>query len=156
MRTVVNEEGTFGYVSSGAGAIVKLNLPRAASTGTAGKGAEAPGAVATTPVVKAKSEEVALWGDDNFFPQNVMKDVERNEVLSDTLSWKACAWYGSGVIYGYVELDEQGNEVFIRKQDPEVEAFFRRSNVNRYALEVLTDISFFANAFPEHILSKNR
>ncbi len=157
MSTVVSKDGNFAYTSAGAGAILKLNLPTAsAKVAFAGKGADTPGAVATTPVVKAMGDEVAMWGDDNLFPQNVMKDVEGNEVLSDTLSWKAKAWYGSGVVYGYVQLDDKGNEVFIRKKDPEVEAFLKRSNINRYALEALTDISFFANAFPEFILSKNR
>ncbi|WP_187261316.1 hypothetical protein [Pontibacter beigongshangensis] len=154
MRVVVNKEGTFAYTPSGAGAIIKLN---ASFRGTSSaKGADAPGAAATTPVVKAMGDEIASWGEDNLFPQNVMKDVEKSEVLSDTLTWKAKAWYGSGVVYGYVELDDQGNEKFIRKRMPEVEEFLKRSNINRYALEALTDISFFANAFPEFILSKNR
>lgn len=159
MSVVVNKEGTFAYTTAGAGAFIKMNLPRAAagSAGIVGKGADAPGAVSTSPVVKAMGDEIAKWGDDNLFPQNVMKDVESNEVLFDTLTWKAKAWYGSGVIYGHAELDEKtGEERFIRKKYPEVEAFLKRSNINRYALEALTDISFFSLAFPELILSKNR
>lgn len=79
-------------------------------------------------------------------------------MLSSTLSWKAKAWYGSGVIYSFVEgYNDQGNERFIRKFDPVVDQFFRRSNINRYAMEALMDISYFANVFSDalHFKSPN-
>jgi len=154
MSTVVNKEGTFAY-STGSRAIFRTNA--ASGLLTSAKPSEAPGVFSTTPVIKSMGDEIALWGEDNLFPQKVMKDVEGNTVLSSTLSWKAKAWYGSGVVYGIVEgYDDQGNERFVRKRIPEVDQFLKRSNIGRYAMEALMDISYFANGFPELILSKDR
>jgi hypothetical protein len=143
----VNQSGGFGYID-GIGALVK--------TGT-GTGVAA-GATTTSSRVKASggNAEVAFWGEDNLFPQQVVADMEENTTLATMLQWKAKAWYGGGLIYGTVDFDEKGEEIFKRVRLPEVQAFIRRSNLARFGMEALMDISVFTQAFPELILSRDR
>ena len=147
MQVFVNASGGFGYID-GIGALVK--------TGTGG--APVPGSAPTASLVKTSggNAEVAFWGADNLFPQHVVADMEENTSLATMLSWKAKAWYGGGLTYGLVSFDEKGEEVFQQVRLPEVEAFIRRSNLKRFGMEALLDISVFGQAFPELILSRDR
>ena len=147
MEVFVNQDGGFGFIQ-GVNALVK--------TGTATS--PAAGATATVSLVKDRggNAEVAYWGEDNLFPQQVVADMEENTSLATSLQWKAKAWYGGGLVYGLVTFDEKGEEVFTRLRLPEVEAFIRRSNLPRFGMEALMDISVFGQAFPELILSLDR
>ena len=147
MEVFVNPSGSFGYIE-GASALVKTG------TGTT----EAPGGNPTASLERNRggSSDVAYWGVDNMFPQQVVADMESNTSLATMLNWKAKAWYGGGLIYGTVDFNEQGEEVFKRVRLPEIEAFIKRSNLHRYAMEALLDISVFNMAFPELILTRNR
>jgi hypothetical protein len=147
MSVHVNPDLSFGYID-GIGALVR--------TGTSS--APEPGAKATASLLKntTGSSAVAYWGADNGFPQQVVADAESNTSLATMLNWKAKAWYGGGLVYGTVDFDANGEEVFKRVRLPEVEAFLRRSNASRFAMEALLDISWFTTAFPELILSRDR
>lgn len=143
----VNADLSFGYID-GLNAIVK--------TGTGSGGLE-PGIGTTISIQKPQGGgEVANWGDDNLFPQQIVADTEINTSLPTMLSWKAKAWYGGGLIYGTVNIDEQGEEVFKRVRIPQVEDFLKANNLPRFAFEAAKDLSYFANAFIEVILSRNR
>jgi hypothetical protein len=148
MSVYVNSDLSFGYVD-GLGALVK--------TGLSGAGSE-PGTGTTVSLLKntGGSSQVSYWGSDNLFPQQVVADVQVNTSLPTTLSWKAKAWYGGGVVYGLVDLDDQGNETFRRIRIPEVEQFLRDNDLARYAFETYQNLSYFANAWVELILSRNR
>ncbi|MDF7810505.1 hypothetical protein [Hymenobacter sp. YC55] len=143
----VSSDLSFGYLS-GIGAVVRTG---------AGAGQEA-GTASTTSVKKDQggNAEVAFWGDDNLFPQNVVADAESNTSLATMLNWKAKAWYGGGLVYGTLDFDDQGEEVFKRVRNTEIDAFLNRTLINRYAMEALLDVSWFSNGFPELILSRNR
>ena len=147
MSVFVNAAGSFGFID-GVNALVNLG----SGTGPT------PGAATTNSLVRASggSSDVAYWGDDNLFPQQVVADMEENTSLATMLQWKAKAWYGGGLIYGLVTFDEKGEEVFKRVRLPEVEAFIRRSNLKRFGIEALLDISVFSQAFPELILTRDR
>jgi hypothetical protein len=148
MNQYVNQDLSWGYVEN-VGALVK--------TGVGAAGSE-PGTGTTLAPLKntGGSSEVSYWGSNNLFPQEVVADVEVNTSLPTTLNWKAKAWYGGGLTYGLVELDEQGNETFRRVRLPEVEQFLRDNDLARYAFETYQNLSYFANAWVELILSRNR
>lgn len=76
MSTVVNKEGAFAY-STGKQENIRTNA--LSNLSSSGKPAEAPGVSSTTPVLKSGGEEIAKWGEDNFFPQKVTVDVESNK-----------------------------------------------------------------------------
>lgn len=143
----VNADLTFGYMD-GIGALVR--------TGTGSSAALQPGTTSTLSITKDTNGEISNWGDDNLFPQLVVADAEINTTLPTTLNWKARAWYGGGVIYGLVDFDDKGEETFKRVRIPEVEQFLRNNNLARFAFEAAKDLSWFANAFAELILSLNR
>jgi hypothetical protein len=147
MSVHVTHDLSFGYVD-GIGALVR--------TGVGSQ--DAPGGTASVSLTKQSSgsPDVAFWGPDNGFPQQVVADAEANTSLATMLNWKAKAWYGGGLCYGLVSYDEAGEEVFKQVRLPEVEEFSRRSNLPRYAMEALIDISWFGQGFPELILTRNR
>ncbi len=147
MDIFVNPSGSFGYIQ-GIGALVKTG----AAPGTAS------GAPSTASLVRTSggNANVAYWGADNLFPQQVVADAEINTSLATMLNWKAKAWYGGGLMYGALSYDEQGQEVFKQLLVPEIEDFLRRVPVHRYFFDALLDISWFGNAFPELILSRDR
>lgn len=147
MSVHVNHDLSFGYIDS-VGALVRTGVG----------GADAPGTTATASLVKAStgSAEVSFWGPANDFPNQVVLDAEADTSLATMLNWKAKAWYGGGLCYGLVTYDESGAEVFKQVRLPEVEEFSRRSNLPRYAMEALIDISWFGQAFPEVVLTRNR
>jgi len=146
----VNADLSFGFIE-GIGAIVRTGVGGAGSPGTT------PGVRSTASVVKdGPNADVAYWGSNNLFPQEVVADAEKNTSLATMLNWKAKAWYGGGLVYGTLAIDDKGEEVFKRVLLPEIEEFMRRSNVPRYAFEALLDVSWFGTGFPELILSRNR
>lgn len=143
--------------SPGSGSMVRLGGALGAAAGKGGDSATGDGATPSSPVEKGLSGDVALWGEANDFPQQVIKSIESNTILPSVLEWKTRAVYGGGVVYGRVTgFDKDGNEQFQRERLPDVEAFFRRSNISRYAYEGLQNLFTFAQSYPELIQSLNK
>lgn len=147
MSVHVNHDLSFGYIDS-VGALVRTGVG----------GADAPGAVTTSSRAKSSggNAAVSFWGEDNMFPHNVVQDASSNTSLPTTLNWKVKAWYGGGLTYGLVDIDGEGEETFKRVRVPEVEQFLRDNNLELYAYETYQNLSWFANAWVELILSRNR
>lgn len=156
MSVVINEDLTLGY-SDDSGIVVRTGI----SAVTSGGGSAAP-TVADEPTSAEKKPEsgggeVAQWGEDNLFPQNVIKDMEKNTILPSVLEKKTGMMYGGGLVYGTITgKQKDGTPIFEAADLPEVDEFIQYSRLNRYAFEALLDINIFSNAFPELILSKNR
>lgn len=158
MSVVINQDLTVAY-AEGAGLMVRTGLSMAASGGGAAPGSpDAPGVAPTTSLKKENgSDEIAPWGEDNLFPQNVIKDIEKSTILPSVLEKKTSMMYGGGLVYGIVTgRDKAGTPLFEAQSLPEIDEFMEYSRLDRYAFEGLHDINAFANAFPELILSKNR
>jgi hypothetical protein len=106
--------------------------------------------------------DVAPWGEDNRFPQNIVNSLESCGVAVSTLKWKADTLWGGGLVYGkVVDIDSQGNEVFqVAKKGEfkEADIFWKNNRIPRYFAEKLMDWVYFANTFEELILndSKNK
>lgn len=101
---------------------------------------------------------VSNWGNTNRYPQEVIKDLESSPWIGTVLDFKARALYGNGLMYGNVTgFDTDGNEIFERKIDPNIEEFFKRSNFKRsYLFPACRDLYTFYNIFPELILNRDR
>jgi hypothetical protein len=155
MREVaISSDGLFGYAGH---TVYRLNA--AVGGGTTGNaGGNQPAAEPTSPERKPLGAGlISPWGDDNLFPQAVVKDIERNTVLGSVLERKTATMYGQGITYGVITgRDKSGLPQFEPQFIQEIEDFLDGSNVARYAFEGLHDINTFANAFPELVLSKNR
>jgi hypothetical protein len=113
----------------------------------------------TTPEVKTtfnnSTDKIAKWGDDNLFPQTVVTESE-GTFIPTVLDWKARALYSAGPEYGYTIAKENGEEVFVPVKLPEVEDFFKKTNIKRYFIEACSDFYWFYNVFPEVVLSRDR
>lgn len=72
------------------------------------------------PEENNQTNRVAVWGDDNQFPNYVVKEVDKTSLLGPALHWKAKALYGGGLAYGKIRVVE-GEESFEQIFDPEID-----------------------------------
>jgi hypothetical protein len=113
-----------------------------------------PNAEPTTPVIRRElipgDEHLVFWGPGNDFPQQVAERFYKNTVIPQTLDKKVALWLGGGVL---ATPDEDSDKPV---DDPRIRAFLRNITTRRYLRECTKDFAWFANAFPEFILSKDR
>lgn len=108
--------------------------------------------------VKDKQGEVASWGSNNDYPQQVLKAVRLNGSASSGLRFLRKAHYGNGLVLVRHESDENGKKVIkhIPLEDvEEIKTFFKNSQMPRFWKETIADLEYFSIAFPEYILSDN-
>jgi hypothetical protein len=155
-KIIISADGLLGY-AEGSATVFKLNAATSTSGGNS-RSNVAPAAEPTTPERKPEGGGlIAPWGEDNLFPQAVIKDIEKNTALGSVLERKAATMYGGGLVYGtIIGAEKNGAKIFEGQYLPEIEDFLDGTASGRYAMEALLDICTFANAFPEFILSKNR
>lgn len=125
-----------------------------------GDPASSPRATSTAMGRLIQKLDVAPWGEDNRFPQNVSSQLEYSGVTKAALDFKAQALLGNGLIWGTVKgLDEKGNEIFEPAQEgdfPEVDEWMEKNDhLIRYFAEFNQDWTTFGNCFPELVLSKD-
>lgn len=138
---------------SGAGAIVTFTKPSYAAFSETTQ--------AAMPKVTALNTRlgIAPWGEDNLFPQNIVKQLDYCGVAKSALDWKSRALFGNGIVWGKPETDADGKEIFrvAKKGDyPDVDAWMRTNKkLLRFYLEFSQDWNWFGNCFPELILSKD-
>jgi len=127
----------------------------------ANAGAYSPVKATATDVKDLQNKlEVAIWGEDNRFPQNIENQMAYCGVGKSALDWKARALFGSGIIPGKITgyEDEGKKEIFQpldRTKYKKLYAFLEDRRMYRFWLEYLQDWVWFANCFPEIILSKD-
>lgn len=108
----------------------------------------------TTPVIRRElmpgDDNITFWGDGNDFPQQVIRRYVKNPLIPETLEKKAAMWLGGGL------MACENEEATTMVNDPEIRAFMTSISTKRYQREQAKDFAWFANGFPEMILSKNR
>lgn len=113
----------------------------------------------SVPIIDTDTSSViALWGDDNNFPNNVIKDIEEDTELGPLLEKKALLIYSGGLKWGK-RVTENGKSMLQPlddKTDAKVRDFMQKSNISRYLLEASTDLVTFYNAFVEIVLSRDK
>lgn len=94
--------------------------------------------------------DVAWWGSNNRFPQDVIRDVNRVNVVSAVIERKVNLMNSGRLTYGTVEYDPAtGLELMRPIRQPEIDDFLLESNVELYCREALTDWYTFYNVFAE-------
>ena len=104
--------------------------------------------------------EVAPWGEDNRFPQNIVNLMDYCGVGKAALDIKARSLWGEGIIPIKIIDYEDGGQTEIvkalsRTQYKEVYSFIESIGFFRFYLEFLRDWTWYVNCFPEMILSKD-
>lgn len=110
-----------------------------------------------SPQIKEQSQsEVAIWGEENNFPQQVIEIAELSTELPALLDWKARLLIGRGVVamQKVFNADKKKWE-YEAVQDDEIDLFLTDTTTKRYFYEAATDLYWFANIFPELIKSKD-
>lgn len=112
-----------------------------------------------TPIRKLQNAiDVAYWGEDNRFPQNIANHLSYCSIAPSLLDIKARSIWGGGLIAGKVVDYEDGGskEVFQPLQGSKYKPVFDFINDRRFFrfwLEFLQDWTHFSNCFPEFVFS---
>ncbi len=100
--------------------------------------------------------DIAMWGEDNNFPQQVIEMAELSTEIPTMLDWKARLLIGKGVVAMERYFDTEKKKYLYRDiQDDDIDMFLSDTTTKRYFYEAATDFVWFANIFPELIKSKD-
>lgn len=117
------------------------------------------GAVTAVKVdVKDKQGIIASWGKANDYPQQVIKEVKKNGTATSAIRFLRKAHYGNGLVLMRNEVSDAGKQdpkVVPLTELPDINAFFRKSQMKRFWKETIIDLEWFSIGFPEYILSNN-
>jgi hypothetical protein len=93
---------------------------------------------------------VAPWGVDNDLPQQVMAKIDAAEIVGTNANFNWKVAYGQGPKLVEVIRDPETNRVKSFKEVLEGEPYdwYMRNNIPLVLMEILTDLSYFGNAFP--------
>lgn len=93
---------------------------------------------------------LAPWGNDNDLPQHVMAKIEKAEIVGTNANFNWRVMYGQGPRLVKVVRDPETNAAkrFIEVTDGPAYEWYQRNNVPLLLQEIMTDISYFGNAFP--------
>ena len=109
--------------------------------------------------VKDKVGQIAAWGKNNDYPQNVRKQGKKNGSVQSGIRILRKGHYGNGQIFIKDEVTEEGKRapklVPLFDMPAEVQDFYSKSQMNRFWRETIADLEWFAIAFPEYILSND-
>lgn len=114
-----------------------------------------------TPIKKLQNAlDIAPWGEDNRFPQNIAQMLESVGIARPALNKKMKRLYGQGILpCTVVDYQDEGKKEIIqpldRKKYKHVYEFIEDRRFTRFTMEFLQDWVTFANCFPEAILSKD-
>lgn len=129
------------------------------SSASAGSPSGTPSGTAL-PIKKLQNElNIAYWGEDNRFPQNIEQQLAYCGIAKAGLDWKARALYGNGIVPGTITgQNDDGSEIFTplsRATNKPVYNFLENRSLFRFWMEFLQDWTWYGNCFPELILSKD-
>lgn len=103
---------------------------------------------------------VAYWGEDNRFPQNVEQQLAYVGIAKSALAFKAAALYGGGIVPGKIvgQNEKTKEDIFQpldRTKNKVVYDFLEGRQMPRFFIEYFQDWVWYANCFPELIFSKD-
>jgi hypothetical protein len=102
---------------------------------------------------------VAIWGDDNDFPRNVINDVRKDPEIGTLLDKQAKLLYSGGIMWGKPVINDRGQETLEPLEaslDLKIRTWMQKSNIKRYLFEASKDMYWFYNVFPELTLTLDR
>lgn len=99
---------------------------------------------------------IAPWGNDNDLPQKVMAKIEKAEIVGTNANFNWKVMYGQGPRLVKVVRDEETNmaKSFVEVTEGDAYEWYMRNNVPLLLQEIMTDLSYFGNAFPMLLADK--
>lgn len=104
------------------------------------------------------SGKIALWGDDNQYPQEFMKVLKKNGAGGSSYRFLKATHYGQGFRLYTEDQTDDGKEdkrVVPLKSQPPIHEFFKANRIHRVFTEIISDLEHFNLGFPEYILSND-
>ncbi len=100
---------------------------------------------------------VPEWGPGNILPQMVLKNIDKAEIVGTNANFNWKVGFGLGPKLVRLVRDERTNKVvdYWEVSDGYEYEWFERNNISLYLMETLTDLSYFANAFPILVFDKD-
>lgn len=100
--------------------------------------------------INVQGFRVAPWGVENDLPQKVMSKIDAAEIVGTNANFNWKVAYGQGPKLVEVIRDPDTNRVKDFREVLEGEAYdwYMRNNIPLLLMEILTDLSYFGNAFP--------
>lgn len=107
-------------------------------------------------IIESNDYRVAPWGFMNLLPQEIMDKSEKVEIIGTNCDFNARVCYGNGPKLARLIRDEKTNKILDYYEVTEGKEYewFVNNNVPQLVLEMLTDLSYFANAFPCFVFDK--
>ncbi len=97
----------------------------------------------------------ARWGYDNCWPQQVVEICAKSNLLNTCIEYKAKSLYGNGLVYGHLSYDQEtGEEKLTPLRIKEIDAWLKRTNINRFLYESAWDRAKYANSFPQLLMGR--
>ena len=119
------------------------------------------GVATALPIQKMSTMlDVAMWGEDNRFPQNIEKQLAYCGMAKSALAWKAKALWGNGIIPVKItgQNDDGTEKVELLPNEGAYKPVYKFINNRKFArfyLEFYMDWAWYENCFPEVILSND-
>ena len=107
---------------------------------------------------KDKVGTIAAWGKSNDYPQKVLEMAKKNGSTARGISFNRKAHYGNGLVLMHLDATNDGKQdvkVVPLTSQPDIAAFFSRSQMPRFWKETIADLEWWSIAFPEYILSND-
>ena len=100
---------------------------------------------------------VAPWGADNALPQRVLDKMDQAEIVGSNANFNWQVAFGLGPKLVKLVRDPNNNRVVDYWELDSGDEFdwFEQNDVPLFMMEVLTDLSYFANAFPIMVFDKD-
>lgn len=98
---------------------------------------------------------LAPWGDNNTWPQQLIEDVRKSDLIPMIVEQKTKLLYSGGVVYGKLNVVD-GVETMERMAVPEIDEWLKKTRINRYLYEAGYDKYMFYNFFPELVLNDKK
>lgn len=149
-------DGPIAYLSDSKSAVYFSRVNASAGTYQGGKKTRGT----ALPIQQLQNNlDVAFWGEDNRFPQNIVKQMSYCGTGMNELDRKARTLYGNGIVAGKITgTKDDGTEIFTpldRTREKAIYAKIDARPMPRFWLEYLQDWAWFGNCFPEAIFSKD-
>ena len=100
---------------------------------------------------------VAPWGADNKLPQHVLGKMDQAEIVGSNANFNWQVAFGLGPKLVKLVRDVSNNRVVDYWELDEGKEFdwFEQNDIPLFMMETLTDLSYFANAFPIMVFDKD-
>lgn len=107
-------------------------------------------------ILESNDYRVAPWGFQNLLPQEIMSASEKVEIIGTNCDFNTRVCYGNGPKLARLIRDEKTNKIidYFEVNEGKEYDWFIANNVPQLILEMLTDLSYFANAFPCFVFDK--